>query len=461
MNSSLSDDRSRLPELLTAAAAYAAAMAADLDVRPAAVVPPGLDLPALAVDGVGAQGALDYFVRRVAPYLSGSAGPRHLGFVTGGATPAALLGDWFVSLFDQNAVSTLDGAAALQLEQHTAAMLRDLFGLPAEFAGSFVSGATLANFVGLAVGREWAGRRLDIHVSQDGLGAVGRIPVLSGVPHSSAVKALSMLGLGRSAWQPVACRPDREAVDVDALAQALAALDRPAIVVANAGTVNTGDFDDLQAIAALKQRYDFWLHVDAAFGGFASLAPALRPLLDGWTAADSICMDLHKWLNVPYDAGIAFVRRRDLQRDVFANHSAYLGNPDEDPTPIHRVPENSHRWRALPAWFTLTAYGSAGHQEIVERNCRLAQALGERIAASRPFELLAPVRLNIVCFALRQPERSDCFIRAVRDTGVAVVTPTNLRGVPAVRAAFSNWRTQDEDLERVWPALLQAVAACE
>jgi glutamate/tyrosine decarboxylase-like PLP-dependent enzyme len=246
-------------------------------------------------------------------------------------------------------------------------------------------------------------------------------------------------------------------MDVGALEPLLAAAAGPCLVIASAGTVNTGDVDDFRALAALKSRYRFYLHVDAAFGGFASLSPALAPLLDGWTCADSICIDLHKWLNVPYDSAVAFTRHRDLQLEVFANTAAYLALSSDDPEPIHLAPESSHRWRALPAWFTLMAYGADGHREIVERDCRLARLLGERLASDQRFELLAAVRLNIVAFALRaRPEQTAAFVARVRDGGDTFVSETRLWGQPAARAAFSNWQTTDEDVETVWRALVTA-----
>lgn len=452
----LADDQERLPALIAAVSAYAAVVLEGLDAAPVAVAPRQQAATALPAAGIGAAGALQHFTDSVAPLLSANAGPRYLGFVTGGTTPAALLGDWLAAAFDQNPISWLDGAAALQLERDTLAMLRALFGLPEQFAGSFVSGATMSNFVGLALAREWAGRAHGIRVSDAGLAALPRIEILAATPHSSTTKALSMLGLGRAAWQVIACLPGREAMDLRMLERLLTQAAGPCVVIASAGTVNTGDFDDFNGLAHLKERYGFWLHVDAAFGGFAGLSPALQPLLQGWEGADSICIDLHKWLNVPYDSAAAFTRHRDLQGDVFANVAAYLERSAQEPEPIHLAPENSHRWRALPAWFSLLAYGAEGYREIVERDCRLARTLGERIAASAFFDLLAPVRLNIVCFAPRNRALSARVIAAVRDNGAAFVTPTVLHGTPAIRAAFSNWRTTDRDLDIIWEALAKA-----
>jgi glutamate/tyrosine decarboxylase-like PLP-dependent enzyme len=299
-----------------------------------------------------------------------------------------------------------------------------------------------ANTVGLAVGLEWLGERLGVSVARDGAAALGPVDVLSGSPHSSVAKALSVLGIGRDRLRHVPLLAgNREAVDVAALDAALTELGgRPAIVVANAGTVNTVDFDDLRAIAALKERHDFWLHVDAAFGGFAALSPAYAQLVDELDAADSVCVDLHKWLNVPYDAAVQFTRRRDLQLAVFHNASPYLGLPTGEPGFLHLTPENSRRLRALPAWFSLMAYGREGHREIVERNVALARRLGERLAQLPGLRLLAPVRLNVVCFTPAgdpPQERVDALARAVAATGEAFLTPTVYGGTPALRAAFS------------------------
>lgn len=456
----LADDLHQLPELLGVVHGVADRGLASLDTRPVAVTtaaPAPLPLP---LDGIGLRGALTRFVDDWEPGFSGSAGPRYLGFVTGGATPASVAGDWLTTAFDQNVAGGGDSTAP-DLEGQTVAWLAELFGLGEAHTGSFVTGATMSNTVGLAIAREWLGDQLGVSVTEAGVAELGAVTVLSGTPHSSVFKALSLLGMGRSRLQTVGTLPDREAVDLAKLADALASLHgRPAIVVANAGTVNTVDFDDLTAIAELKSQYPFWLHVDAAFGAFAALSPTYAHLVEGLAQADSVCLDLHKWLNVPYDSAVQFTRRRDLQQRVFQNAAAYLGTPTDDPDYIHLTPENSRRLRALPAWFSLTAYGREGHREIVERNITLAHHLGERIAETSCLRLLAPVRLNVVCFTLSgdpTAEQVAAVARAVADSGEAFVTPTVYAGTPGLRAAFSNWRTTEADLDRV---LLALVAAC-
>ncbi|WP_328617576.1 pyridoxal-dependent decarboxylase [Amycolatopsis sp. NBC_00355] len=461
MHPRLAHDLNSLPDLLDATRKLAGEAFAGLDGRPAAV-PPGevVARAPLPVAGVGGRGALEEFSQRWESGFAASAGPRYLGFVTGGATPASLAGDWLTAAYDQNPASGMDSSAQ-DLERETVGWLAELFGLGAEFSGAFVTGATMSTVTGLAIAREWLGERAGVSVTDDGAAALGPVTVLSGSPHSSISKALSFLGMGRSALKKVPVLPGREAVDVAKLDEMLDALDGPAIVVANAGTVNTVDFDDLRAIAALKQRHDFWLHVDAAFGGFAALAPDHAALVAGLDQADSVVVDLHKWLNVPYDSAVQFTRRRDLQLRVFSNNAAYLGEIGETPDFLHLTPENSRRLRALPAWFSLVAYGRDGHREIVERCVASARDLGRRLEGSPRWRLLAPVRLNVVCFTPAGDvtrERIDTLVDEIAAEGTTFLTPTVYDGRPALRAAFSNWRTTAADVERVF-AVLERVGA--
>ncbi|MFD8750033.1 pyridoxal phosphate-dependent decarboxylase family protein [Kitasatospora sp. NPDC059577] len=471
MHPELAADLARLPDLLEETRRRALAFLDGLDERPVVprAAPPGAGSGApveLSEAGGGLPAALAEFAQRWEPRLSASAGPRYFGFVTGGATPAALAGDWLTSTVDQNSNSSLDPAGQ-HLERETVGWLRALFGLSEAHHGTFVSGATMSNTVGLAIAREWLGERLGVDVAEDGVGALGPVRVLSGGAHSSVSKALSVLGLGRSALRRVPLLPGREAVDVAALERALAGTDGPCVVVANAGTVNTVDFDDLRAIAGLRERHRFWLHVDAAFGAFAALSPEHAELVAGLDLADSVCVDLHKWLNVPYDSAVQFTRRPDLQTRVFRNAAAYLGpapvsgragGHGEHPDLVHLTPENSHRLRALAAWFTLRAYGRSGHREIVERNIAGARVLGEAVERIDGLELLAPVRLNVVCFTLTTdptPERLAALAAAL--AGEAFLTPTHYADRPALRAAFSNWRTTEADVRRTAEALARAV----
>jgi glutamate/tyrosine decarboxylase-like PLP-dependent enzyme len=415
---------------------------------------PLLDLPE---DGMGAAAALRSFEGRYFDGLTASTGSRSFGYVVGGATPAAVAGDWLTSALDQDNGE----GVTVHLETEAARMLGQLLGVPEDYFGTFVTGATMANFTSLATGRQWHGRRRGVDVAQDGLVAMGGVRVLSGTPHVTISKAAAMLGLGRSCIAVIPCLPGTEAVDPAALEQALGNGDpRPRIVVGNAGTVHATSFDDFRELGRLKQKYGFWLHIDGAFGLLAACSPRYAHLVEGVSAADSITVDAHKWLNVPYDCGIVFTRHAELQRQVFINaNAAYLGEPSSDFDYMNRTPESSRRLRALPVWFTLRAYGRAGYREIVERDCAMAEALGERISASTQFELLCPVTLNVVSFTPRgRPEQARSLVEKLTEDGQVFMTPTVYRGISGIRAALCNWRTEAGDIDLAWQALLRCVA---
>ncbi|MFM7856109.1 MAG: pyridoxal phosphate-dependent decarboxylase family protein, partial [Flammeovirgaceae bacterium] len=228
-----------------------------------------------------------------------------------------------------------------------------------------------------------------------------------------------------------------------------------AIVISSGGTVNTVDFDDLVSIAKLKMKYRFWWHIDAAFGGFAACSSEHKQLVEGWADADSITIDLHKWLNVPYESALFFVKQQHnvLQVETFQNSNApYLGNPMENFDYLNFLPENSRRLKALPAWFTLIAYGKKGIAEMVDNNIRLAKLMGHLLEQNPQFEMLAPVRLNTVCFTLRgeeKPEPIQEFLWRLNATGKVFMTPTVYKGRKGIRAALVNWRTEEEDVRMV------------
>ncbi len=453
MDSRLQDDLGNLRALLEGTLKEAWNYLSEINERPAATIRVDhLQLP-LPDQGLGGQGALALFAKQYAGQMAANNGPRYLGFVTGGTTPASLMGDWLVSTYDAN-LADKGSSVAAHIEQETIALLCKLFGLPDDFTGVFVTGATIANFVGLAMGREWVSQRTGHSAAREGLYGLTPIPVLSGAAHSSSYKALAMLGMGRDTLLKVPNLPGREAVDLVQLRHALENLNgAPAIVIGNAGTVNSVDFDDLRGLAALKKEFNFWLHVDAAFGGFAAVSPQYQHLVDGMELADSITIDAHKWMNVPYDAAMSFTRpeHRGLQTATFQNSAAYLSDVGDDPDFFHLTPENSRRFRALPAWFGLIAYGRAGYQEIVERNCATATQLAALIEKSKHFRMVAPVRMNVVCFTVKITEQSDigqlrALLRSLQASGRAFLTPSNYMGTPCIRAAFSNWRTTPEDV---------------
>lgn len=401
-------------------------------------------------DGIGFDAALALVRERVAPWLSASPGPRYLGYVTGGALPEAVAAEWLVAAWDQN-VSNAAGSIAADLEARTVAAFADAFGLGTRMHGQFVSGATAANLVCTATAREWATDRA-------GPTDAG-VTVFAGAAHSSIGKALAITGIGRSRLQAVATLPGRTAVDPAALAAALDAHGvAPAVVVASAGEVNTGDFDDLVAVAQVCRERGAWLHVDGAFGLFAAFDAARRARLAGIEHADSVTVDMHKWLNVPYDSAIAYTARPDLQRRVFGASASYLGDA---PDPLHFTPENSRRFRAFAPWMVLATRGRRGIGDIVTRNCAQAESFARALAMTGRFDVLGGVHLNIVCFAPSGFDAGarDAFLHRLNRGGEVFMTPTQLFGRPAIRAAFSNWSTGGTDVERIVDAVVDALGS--
>jgi glutamate/tyrosine decarboxylase-like PLP-dependent enzyme len=448
MNPVLKTDRENLKNILTQTVEIAEEYFGQQSRLAPSLFIPDLPYSVLPEQGMGARAVLSYFATHHAPRMANSAGPRYFGFVTGGATPASVAGDWLVSVYDQ-VMSGSNDSVAHAIERQTIQFLLQLFGLGNNFTGTFVTGATMSNFVSLATARQWIAEQHGVNCSEDGLGSTP-IKVYSATPHSSILKSLSMLGIGRKALVRIKTLPGREAIDVTTLEESFKSEISPVIVVANAGTVNTVDFDNLEELVALKRKYNFWLHVDAAFGGFAAASPRFQHLVKGIDGADTVTIDAHKWLNVPYDAAMQFTRHRSTQVSVFQNNAAYLSDPGPMPDAMHLTPENSRRFRALPSWFSLLAYGREGYRDIVERNCAAAFELGDLLAASGHFRLLAPVHMNVVCFTFREPdvsmEQIREFLAEVTDDGQVFFTPTMYQGIPAIRAAISNWQTTIEDV---------------
>jgi glutamate/tyrosine decarboxylase-like PLP-dependent enzyme len=456
MNYNLEKDLQNFPSILQQVKEEATAFLSQINDLPTAVLAQSLEDHALPQNGLNTEGALNLFKEKFADLMVASTGSRYWGFVTGGTTPAALAGDWLTSLYDQNCQSNSKnrGDVSAVVEFETVKILRGLLGLPDAFWGGFVTGATMSNFTCLGVARQWYGQKIGLDIAEEGLFGLKDMKILSAMPHSCVYKNLSMLGIGRKNLIKIKTLPDnREAMDVVDLEENLKILrGQPCIVIASGGTVNTVDFDDMLAISELKKKYDFWWHIDAAFGAFAACSPKYADLLRGWDEADSIAVDLHKWLNVPYDSAVAFVKEEhlNLQRETFQNaNAAYLGDPKADFNFLNFIPENSRRMRALPAWMTLMAYGRKGYQDIVERNVDNAKHLGDLITQSIDFQLVAPVRLNCVCFTLCGKPQAEVtlFLNKLTESGRVYMTPTVYLGQPAIRAAFVNWRTEKADVD--------------
>ncbi|MEZ6015600.1 MAG: pyridoxal-dependent decarboxylase [Planctomycetota bacterium] len=463
----LEDPAHTLAPILTRLGEEARRFLGGLDTRPVRAADPAAAARAfggaLPSDGVGAPAALDELIAGAAPALVASGGPRFFHLVVGGSTDAALGADWLATLWDQIAASSLTSPLAVRLEEVAVAWLREAFELPAG-AGVLTTGGHGANLIGLLAARQWWGERHGRDVSEEGLSGLPRMPVLSsGLLHASAVKALAQLGLGRRAAQRFAADPTGRA-DLAALEAALVALDgAPAVIVANAGDVNTGAFDPLDAMADLAERYGAWLHVDGAFGLFARVSPRTAALARGAERAQSIASDCHKWLNVPYDCGVAFVQDKRLLVRANKLVADYLPREGSDAGPgtahgavlSNIALESSRRARGLAVWATLRASGRAGLRALVEGSLDRAQELAALIDAAPDLERLAPVPLNIVCFRAHPvgarkrdlDALNERLARAVLEDGRVFLGSTRYAGRVALRAAFVNHRTRPEDVQ--------------
>ena len=412
----------------------------------------------LPEQGRGTMGTIDQLLDVGTAAATASSGPRFFHFVTGGATPAALAADWTTSLLDQNSFARASSAFGHEIETVAIDWLRSLFGLPDGWGGALVGSATFANFTSLGCATQWWGERQGVDTVRNGLSGLPGMPVFSGgYVHASARKALQMLGHGRDAVQ-VCARDAIGRVDLEAIARGLAYLNgAPAVIIANAGEVNAGDFDPIDALADLAEQYGAWLHVDGAFGLFAAVSPRSAHLTRGIERADSIAADGHKWLNVPYESGFALIKQPERLGAAFGMPGApYLPGPNDAGAGYGLLgPESSRRARSIPIWASLAAYGREGYRAMVERHLDLAQHLAHRIDEASDLERLAEVPLCIVCFRAVPPgvaaEDLDALNRRVGADlladGRVFAGLTTYDGRVALRPAIVNWRTTEADID--------------
>ncbi len=453
-------DHANLAAALDLAAREAKAYLEGIDedlVRPRGGV--GLPDASLPEQGVGSLAAISELIEAAAEGSTRSAGPRYFHFVIGGGTPAALGADWLASAVDQNAYNWISSPFASRLEQISIAWLKELFGLPAAWSGVITTGATMANFTGLAAARRWWGLEQGVDVEAEGMSGLPPMTIMaSGYVHVSALKAIAMLGLGRERVRTLS-RDIAGRLDLDALASTLRERDsEPVVIIANAGDVNTGDFDPIADIVALARKHRAWVHVDGAFGLFAALSPTTRHLVEGVEQVDSVGVDGHKWLNVPYDSGYAFVRDPVYLGGAFGASASYLG-AEALARPVfgNLGPEMSRRARSLAVWATLRAYGREGYRAMVERHLRLAQRVAEQVDAAPDLERLADVPLNVICFRYRPPGIPDDQLddlnrilgELVLEDGRVYFGTTVYAGKVAFRPAIVNWRTREEDADLI------------
>jgi len=375
---------------------------------------------------------------------------RYFGFVIGGTLPAALAANWLAGAWDQNACMQVMSPIAAKLEEVVQGWVLDLLGLPAGSAAGFVTGTTMANFSGLGAARSAVLQRAGWNLEEDGLIGAPHIRVVVGQEvHVSVMRALTMLGLGRS--RVITVPADGQG---RMRADSLPPLDDRTILCAQAGNVNTGAFDPVREICARAQEAGAWVHVDGAFGLWGAVSPLYAPLLDGIENADSWAIDCHKWLNVPYDSGIVVVRQPEhLRRALSWGSAAYLtqGSGRE---PWQYTPDASRRARGIELWAALRSLGRGGLREMIERNCRQARLFADRLRAAGS-SVLNDVVLNQVLVSFGSPEETRRVISEIQTDGTCWCGGTVWQGHTAMRISVSSWATTDEDVENSAAAIIR------
>jgi glutamate/tyrosine decarboxylase-like PLP-dependent enzyme len=396
-------------------------------------------------------------------------GPRYFGFVIGGSIPAAIVTDWLVSAWDQNAQTFIMSPISAVVEEIVSEWLKQLFGLPTAWSVGFVTGAQMASFTSLMTARHELLRRADWDVERSGLFGAPPIEVIvSDESHRTIFTVLRMLGLGAERIRRVETdaqgrmRPDR-------LGEILREGTGPCIVCTQIGNVNTGAADPTEDIASLTRERGAWLHIDAAFGLWAATSRSRRHLVTGIEGADSIATDAHKWLNVPYDSGIVLTAHPESHQRALLMPAHYIQMTPGVREPRAYTPDESRRARALPMYAALRVLGREGVGEIVDRCCTLATRMATRLASHECVRILNEVVLNQVLVQFRPPDGDDSaaaaltekVIARVQDEGTCWVGGTKWQGQVAMRVSISNWSTTAEDIDRSAAAIIGALDGTE
>lgn len=442
-------------DLLQDAAERASQYLEHVNARPVAPRPEALaqletlggPLPDAPCEPARVLGMLDQFG---SPATVATAGGRYFGFVIGGSLPAALAANFLAGAWDQNAAMQVMSPVAAKVEEIVQAWTLDLLDLPRTGGIGIVTGTTMANFSGLAAARSALLQISGWNVEEDGLFGAPPFQVVVGQEvHVSLLRALTMLGLGRSRVTSVPA-DGQGRMRRDALPK----LDPNTVVCIQAGNVNTGAFDPAKEICARARDAGAWVHVDGAFGLWAAVSPQYAHLVDGAGDADSWAIDCHKWLNVPYDSGIVAVRDPEyLRRALSPGNAAYL-TPAEGREPWQFTPDASRRARGVELWAAMRSLGRSGLRELIERNCRQARMFAERLR-SAGYKILNDVVLNQVLVSFGTPEETRQVIRGVQEDGTCWCGGTVWQGHTAMRISVSRWATTDEDVERSAEAMIR------
>jgi glutamate/tyrosine decarboxylase-like PLP-dependent enzyme len=407
----------------------------------------------LPPDPVDPREVIDLLDEVGSPATMAMAGPRYFGFVVGGALPVTVAASWLGTAWDQNGALHATSPAVAELERIALGWVVDLLGLPAGTAGGFVTGATVANLTALAAARHALLARAGWDVEEDGLFGAPEITVVVGEEaHTTLRKALAMLGLGRS--RVITVPADAQG---RMRADSLPCLHGRTILCLQAGHMATGAFDPAAGIVPRARAEGAWVHVDGAFGLWAAASARLAPLVAGFAEADSWTVDGHKWLNVPYDSGIAMVRDGEALRAAMSVRAPYLPQ-SAGREPSDHTPELSRRGRGIEVWAALRALGRSGVSALLERSCRQARRFAAGLGAAG-HEVLNDVVLNQVLVSFGSDERTLRTIAALQREGTCWCGGTTWHGRTAMRISVCSWATTDEDVERSLEAILRVAAS--
>ncbi|MFC6016288.1 pyridoxal phosphate-dependent decarboxylase family protein [Plantactinospora solaniradicis] len=412
----------------------------------------------LPVGSVDPLTVVEDLARAAEPGLVAMPSGRYFGFVIGGGLPAAVAADWLTSVWDQCPGFYACGPAASVVEEVTGAWLAALLGLPADASFAFVTGCQTAHLTCLAAARHHVLDAVGWNVEELGLGGSPSIRVIVGARrHVSVDRAVRFLGIGRASLRVLPVDGSGR-MEVSRLREELAAAGTPTIVCAQAGEVNTGAVDDLDEIADAVAGTGAWLHVDGAYGLWAAASPALRHLVRGVERADSWAFDAHKWLNVPYDSGLAFCAHPDSHRAAMTATADYLvqGGPGQPRDAMDWTPAFSRRARGFAVYAALRSLGQRGVADLVERSCAHARTFADGLAAVPGCEVLNEVVLNQVLFRFDDDRTTDGVLRRVIDSGEAWLSGTTVDGRRAIRLSVTNWQTSDSDIGRALDAFRNA-----
>ena len=414
-------------------------------------------------NGIPAPEVVDSLANDIEGGLNNSVNARFYAWVIGGSLPSALAADWLTSTWDQNAGMYAVSPAAAIVEEAAGAWLLDLFKLPKETSFALVTGCQMAHTTCLAAARSWLLKKQGWDVERQGMAGSPPITIFCGVHHATIDRTLRLLGFGDASLRPLAVNA-QDQLEPAALESALRELKgKPAIVLLQAGDVNTGGFDDLEALIAIARKFGAWAHVDGAFGMYAAVSPRYDALTRGMEKAHSWATDGHKWLNVPYDCGYAFVAEREAHCASMTYQAAYLTHQNVARDPLDWNPEFSRRGRGFATYAALRELGRNGVREMVERNCDCAKAIVDGLANLPNVDVLAAPIINQGVVSFRDQsgnvsdEWNDRVIEAISKEGTSFFSGTTFKGRRAMRISVSNWQTEMADVKRTLAGVERAL----